>query len=137
MRKEREIIEKLIQKIDAITKSDVMVIADEEYSQNRQDNMVVIGITEVTNVNPTLPDYEFTTRILIDTYIKEDKEGYFHDQTKQTIQSYLETFLNDQSRLSQLFDDIPIVGMFLSGINNSSNSQSNQTFITLQIIGSW
>lgn len=137
MRHEREIIQKLIDKIDAITNHDVRVIADEEYSQDRQDNMVVIGITEVSNVNPTLPDYEFTTRILIDTYIKEDVEGYIHDEIKQTVEDYLETFLNDQSKLSQLFDDIPIVGMFLSGINNSSNSQSNQTIISLQIIGSW
>ena len=137
MRHEREIIQKLIDKIDAITNHDVRVIADEEYSQDRQDNMVVIGITEVSNVNPTLPDFEFTTRILIDTYIKEDVEGYIHDEIKQTVEDYLETFLNDQSKLSQLFDDIPIVGMFLSGINNSSNSQSNQTIISLQIIGSW
>lgn len=137
MREERDIIQKLVEKLDVITKKDVMVIADEEYTQDRWDKMVVVGITEVTNVNPTLPDYEFTARILIDTYIKEDKEGFFHDQTKQMVQSYLETFLNDQSRLGQLFDDIPIVGMFLSGINNTSNSQSNQTFITLQIIGSW
>ena len=137
MREERQIIDKFIEKLDAITGDNVKVIADEEYSQDRQDNMVVIGITDVSNVNPTLPDYEFTTRILIDTHIQEDKDGVIHEQIKQTVQSYLETILNDQSRLSELFDDIPIVGMFLAGINNSSNSQSNQTIISLQIIGSW
>lgn len=137
MRQERELIQKFIDKLDAITKDEVRVIASKEQEEQRDDNMVVVGITNVTNVNPTLPDYDFTVQILIDSFIKGDEQGYTHDQIVETIETYLETYLNDQSRLAELFDDIPIVGMFLLGKTNSANEVSNQTFIQLQCIGSY
>lgn len=137
MKEERELITKFINKIDAITKDDVNVIAAKDFSQERDENMVVVGVQNVINVNPTLPDYEFTVNILIDSFIKSDKGGYKHDQIVQTIEDYLETFLNDQSRLAELFDDIPIVGMFLISSRNNQTDQSNQTMISLQVIGSW
>ena len=99
--------------------------------------MVVVGITNATNVNPTLPDYDFTVQILVDSFIKGDEDGYKHDEIVETVQDYLENFLNDQSRLAELFDDIPIVGMFLLNSSNTANEASNQTFIQLQCIGSW
>ena len=137
MRQERELVQKFINKLDAITKDDVRVIASKEQGEERDDNMVVVGVTNVVNVNPTLPDYDFTVQILIDSFIKEDREGYKHDQIVETVEEYLETFLNDQTRLAELFDDIPIVGMFLLNNSNTANEVSNQTFIQLQVIGSW
>ena len=137
MKKERELITKLVEKLNEVTGEDVRVIAAKEFSEEREDNMIVVGITNVTNVNPTLPDYDFTVKILIDSFIKEDEDGYKHDQIVETVQDYLNKFLNDQSRLAELFDDIPIVGMFLSDVSNSASEVSNQTFIYLQVIGSW
>ena len=99
--------------------------------------MVVVGVTNVDNVNPTLPDYDFSVRILVDSFIEDDKDGYKHDQIVEAVETYLETYLDDQKRLVELFDDIPIVGMFLRGISNSANNESNQTFIELQVIGSY
>ena len=137
MREERQLIQKFIDKLDAVTTDDVAVIASKEFSQERSDNMVVVGITNATNVNPTLPDYDFTVQILVDSFIKGDEDGYKHDEIVETVQDYLENFLNDQSRLAELFDDIPIVGMFLLNSSNTANEASNQTFIQLQCIGSW
>ena len=137
MKKERELITKFVEKLNEVTGEDVRVIAAKEFSEEREDNMIVVGITNVTNVNPTLPDYDFTVKILIDSFIKEDEDGYKHDQIVETVQDYLNKFLNDQSRLAELFDDIPIVGMFLSDVSNSASEVSNQTFIYLQVIGSW
>lgn len=137
MREERELIQKFVDKLDLVTSDDVRVIAAKEFSQERENNMVVVGITNVTNVNPTLPDYDFTVNILVDSFIKGDEDGYKHDQICQAVQDYLETYLNDQTKLSELFDDIPIVGMFLIGITNTDNDQSNQTVISLQVIGSY
>lgn len=137
MREQRELIQKFIDKLDAITADDVRVIASKEQKEEREDNMVVVGITNVMNVNPTLPDYDFTVQILIDSFIKGDEDGYKHDEIAEAVEDYLETFLNDQSRLAELFDDIPIVGMFLLGKTNAANEVSNQTFIQLQCIGSY
>lgn len=137
MREERDLIHKLVEKLDAITADDVTVIASKEQNEQRTSNMVVVGVTNVDNVNPTLPDYDFSVRILVDSFIEDDKDGYKHDQIVEAVETYLETYLDDQKRLAELFDDIPIVGMFLRGITNSANNESNQTFIELQVIGSY
>lgn len=140
MKQERQIINKLIEKINEVTPENVKVIDEKEQYEKRGNNMIVIDITSVTPFHadaPEVPDYNFTTRILIDSYIKEDREGYKHDQIVETVEEYLETYLNDQSRLNEIFDDIPIVAMFLMSQDNSSNDESNQTLITLQIIGSY
>ena len=137
MREERELINKLVEKLNAITADDVTVIASKEQNEERSSNMVVVGVTNVDNVNPTFPDYDFSVRILVDSFIEDDKDGYKHDQIVEAVESYLETYLDDQKRLAEIFDDIPIVGMFLRGISNSANEESNQTFIELQVIGSY
>ena len=137
MREERELVQKLVEKLDEITADDVTVIASKEQNEQRDSNMVVVGVTNVDNVNPTLPDYDFSVRILVDSFIEDDKDGYKHDQIVEAVETYLETYLDDQKRLAELFDDIPIVGMFLRGISNSANNESNQTFIELQVIGSY
>lgn len=137
MREERELVQKLVEKLDEITADDVTVIASKEQNEQRDSNMVVVGITNVDNVNPTLPDYDFSVRILVDSFIEDDKDGYKHDQIVEAVETYLETYLDDQKRLAELFDDIPCVGLFLRGISNSANEQSNQTFIELQCICSY
>lgn len=137
MREERELVQKLVEKLDEVTADDVTVIASKEQNEQRTSNMVVVGVTNVDNVNPTLPDYDFSVRILVDSFIEDDKDGYKHDQIVEAVETYLETYLDDQKRLAELFDDIPIVGMFLRGISNVSTEESNQTFIELQVIGSY
>lgn len=137
MREQRDLIAKFVEKLDAITAQDVKVIPSREFSEEREENMVLVGVTNVTNVNPTLPDYDFTVQILVDNFIKGDEAGYKHDQIVEAIDDYLEIYLNDQSRLAELFDDIPIVGMFILSETNSATDQSHQTFIQLQVIGSW
>ena len=137
MREQRDLIAKFVEKLDAVTTEDVRVIASREFSEEREENMVLVGVTNVTNVNPTLPDYDFTVQILIDNFIKGDEDGYKHDQIVAAVEDYLEIYLNDQSRLAELFDDIPIVGMFMLSETNSATDQSHQTFIQLQVIGSW
>lgn len=140
MREERELIQKLIDKLDAVTSDDVRVIAEKEQLEDRASNMIAVAVTNVSPFHseaPEVPDYNFTVRILIDSFIKDDREGYKHDQIVQTVEQYLETYLNDQSRLSQIFDDIPIVAMFMMSEDNNSTEESNQTMISLQIVGSY
>lgn len=137
MREERDLINKLVDKLNEVTADDVTVIASKEQNEQRTSNMVVVGVTGIDNINPTLPDYDFSVRILIDSFIEDDKDGYKHDQIVEAVETYLETYLDDQKRLAELFDDIPIVGMFLRGISNVSTDESNQTFIELQVIGSY
>lgn len=137
MREERELVQKIVDKLDEVTANDVKVVSSKEFDEQRDPNMVVVGVTNVDNVNPTLPDYDFSVQILIDSFIKDDKDGYKHDQIVEAIESYLETYFDEQSRLAEIFEEIPIVGMFLRGIRNSASEESHQTFIQLQVIGSY
>ena len=138
MREQRELINKIITKLKTATSDlDVRIIASKEQEEKRADNMVVVGITNVTNVNPGLPDYDFSVNILIDSRITADREGHTHDSIVQTVEEYLQSYLTDQSRLSEMFQQIPIVGMFLNNKINTANDESNQTVINLQLIGSY
>ena len=138
--KEKELIDLLVGKLQQIVDDEVRVININDYTEERVDHMVSIGIPSTTpfhSENPMLPDYEYTLQILIDSFIDGDKGGYVFEQTKNAILSYLQTYLQDQSRLSELFSPIPVVGCFLSDISNGTSENNNRTTISLRVIASY
>lgn len=135
--KEKDLIKLLVQKIDEATDENVMVISTDDYTEERQDYMVAIGITNTVQMNQFLPDYNYTVNILIDCYIDNDKEGYQFEKTKSEVLSYLEPFVMDKTRLSELFEPIPVVGFFLNGITNTTSTQSNKSIISFSVIASY
>ena len=138
--KEKELIELMVQKINDATDQNVKVICTDDYTEQREDFMVAIGITNTQQVdhgNPFLPDYEYTLNILIDCYIANDKEGYFFEKTKSEVLDFLEPYLMDRTRLEQLFETIPVVGFFLNGITNTTSEQSNKSIISFRVIASY
>lgn len=135
--KEKDLIKLLVQKIDEATDENVMVISTDDYTEERQDYMVAIGITNTVQMNQFLPDYNYTVNILIDCYIDNDKEGYQFEKTKSEVLSYLEPFIMDKTRLGELFEPIPVVGFFLNGITNTTSTQSNKSIISFSVIASY
>lgn len=135
--KEKDLIKLLVQKIDEATDENVMVISTDDYTEERQDYMVAIGITNTVQMNQFLPDYNYTVNILIDCYIDNDKEGYQFEKTKSEVLSYLEPFVMDKTRLGELFEPIPVVGFFLNGITNTTSTQSNKSIISFSVIASY
>ena len=135
--KEKELIDLFVQKIDEHTSENVRVISSDDYTEEREDYMIAIGITNTNQVNPFLPDYEYTLNILIDCFISNDKQGYQFEQTKKEVLDYLEPFIMDRTRLGQLFEAIPVVGFFLNGITNTTSTQSNKSIISFQVIASY
>ena len=135
--KEKELVELIVQKVDEATDQNVKVISTDDYTEEREDYMVAIGITNTNQVNPFLPDYQYTLNILIDCFIDNDKQGYQFEKTKKEVLNYFEDYLMDKTRLGQLFEDIPVVGFFLNGISNSTSQQSNKSVISFQVIASY
>lgn len=131
----RETFKENLQNI--VTNPDVRVATTLEQMEERPPFAVVVGIEDVKNVNPLLDDYQFTVKILIDFYIKDDKEGFFFTQTRQQITDYLRIYLKDKTKLPQFFGNENIVGMFLDDSVNTMTESSNQCFIILRVIGSW
>lgn len=120
-----------------ISNNKVKVRTTEDQTEERPPFAVAVAIDEVKNINPLLDDYQFTVRILIDFYIKDDKEGFSFIQTRQEITDYLRIYLKDKTKLPQFFGNENIVGMFLDDIVNNVTETSNQCFIILRVIGSW
>lgn len=137
LNKEKELIELLVGKLKENTNDNVEVININDYTEERVDHMISVGISNVTNVNPMLPDYDYTVDILIDSYIANDKYGHQFEQNKNEVLGYLETYLMDKTKLSELFDPIPVVGFFLINISNSTTEESNICRISLQVIASY
>lgn len=67
-----ENIKSIIEKNDEL--SEVKVIAADDFSDERDIYMVVVGITDETNVNPGLDDYEYKLSIVVDTFITDDEK---------------------------------------------------------------
>ena len=135
--KEKDLVELMVQKIDEATDQNVKVICTDDYTEEREDYMVAIGITNTNQVNPFLPDYQYTLNILIDCFINNDKQGYYFEKTKKEVLNFLQPYIMDKTRLGQLFEDIPVVGFFLNGINNTTTEQSNKSIISFQVIASY
>lgn len=134
---EQDLIDIFVQRLKENTSQDVTVIPMRDYTDDRDQNMIVVGISSVGNVNPMLPDYEYSVDILIDCFFDEDKQGYVFQQLKNEVLDYLQTYLMNQQLLPQMFEGFPVVGMFLGGISNSTTDASNQTTISLQVIASF
>lgn len=138
--KEKDLIDLMVRKIDAATDQNVMVVSTDDYTDEREDNMIAIGITNTVQShpqNPFLPDYDYTLNILIDCYIAGDKEGYQFERTKSEVLDYLEPYIMDRSKLGELFEEIPVVGFILNGINNTTSEQSNKCIISFRVVASY
>lgn len=135
--KEKRVVEILVNKINQNTNSEIQVIASNDFTEERGPFIVVVGITSATQVNFGLPDYEYNIQISIDCFIDEDREGHIFEKTKKEVLNYLETFIMDRSRYSELFDEIPVVGIIYDGVSTSVTEQSNKCIIQFKAIASY
>ena len=72
---EKDLIDIFVNALDENTNDEVKVISARDFTEKRKELMVAVGIDGFTNVNPMLPDYDYSVNILIDGFIKDDKEG--------------------------------------------------------------
>lgn len=137
LNREKELIETIVSKLRENTNDNVEVININDYTEERTDHMISVGISNVNNVNPMLPDYDYSVDIVVDSYISNDRYGHQFEQNKSEVLGYLETFLMDKTKLAELFDQIPVVGFFLTNVSNSTTEESNICRISLQVIASY
>lgn len=138
--KEQELIDIFVKALDGVTNQFVDVISARDYTEDRADRMVVVGIsnTVLSNPqNPFLPDYDYTVDILVDCFVKGDEQGYFFQEAKNQVLNFLEKYLQDKNLLEELFGEFPVVGLFLNGISNTTTEDSNQTTISLRVVASF
>lgn len=134
--KEKEIISSLKNIFSSI--ENATTIASYEFQEERTENMIVIGITNTTQVNVGLPDYKYELEIVIDSWISDDNTGEeFNRISNEAKEVLLPYVIGKNSNYSDVFGNIPIVGILYNGSDFSITTESNRTVLRYSLFASF
>ena len=134
--KEKEIISYLKRSFKTI--KNTSVIASYEFQDERTDNMIVVGITNTTQVNVGLPDYKYELEIVVDCWISDDNSGEDFNRIVEETERVLLPYINGKNpNYTALFGDIPIVGILYNGNDFSITSESNRCVFRYSLFSSF
>lgn len=131
--------EQLIQKIlNAFSGyKEAMQISADDFTEERQDNMIVVGIENIEQMNVGLPDYRATMTVTIDTFIEGDETSELFNSTVSYVKRILDEYVMRHHELNDLFEDIPVVGFFFDGKSQELTETSNRAILRYSIIVSY
>ena len=134
--KEKEIISALKNIFSSI--ENTKTIASYEFQEERTENMIVIGITNTTQVNVGLPDYKYELEIVIDSWISDDNTGEefnrISNEAKEVLSPYV---IGKNNNYTDVFGNIPIVGILYNGSDFSITTESNRTVLRYSLFASF
>ena len=134
--KEKEIISSLKNIFSSI--ENATTIASYEFQEERTENMIVIGITNTTQVNVGLPDYKYELEIVIDSWISDDNAGEeFNRISNEAKEVLLPYIIGKNINYSDVFGNIPIVGILYNGSDFSITTESNRTVLRYSLFASF
>ena len=134
--KEKEIISSLKNIFSSI--ENATTIASYEFQEERTENMIVIGITNTTQVNVSLPDYKYELEIVIDSWISDDNAGEeFNRISNEAKEVLLPYVIGKNSNYTDVFGNIPIVGILYNGSDFSITTESNRTVLRYSLFASF
>lgn len=134
--KEKEIISSLKNIFSSI--ENATTIASYEFQEERTENMIVIGITNTTQVNVGLPDYKYELEIVIDSWISDDNTGEeFNRISNEAKEVLLPYVIGKNSNYTDVFGNIPIVGILYNGSDFSITTESNRTVLRYSLFASF
>ena len=134
--KEKEIISALKNIFSSI--ENATTIASYEFQEERTENMIVIGITNTTQVNVGLPDYKYELEIVIDSWISDDNTGEeFNRISNEAKEVLLPYIIGKNSNYTDVFGNIPIVGILYNGSDFSITTESNRTVLRYSLFASF
>lgn len=134
--KEKEIISSLKNIFSSI--ENATTIASYEFQEERTENMIVIGITNTTQVNVGLPDYKYELEIVIDSWISDDNTGEeFNRISNEAKEVLLPYVIGKNSNYTDIFGNIPIVGILYNGSDFSITTESNRTVLRYSLFASF
>ena len=134
--KEKEIISSLKNIFSSI--ENATTIASYEFQEERTENMIVLGITNTTQVNVGLPDYKYELEIVIDSWISDDNTGEeFNRISNEAKEVLLPYIIGKNINYSDVFGNIPIVGILYNGSDFSITTESNRTVLRYSLFASF
>ena len=133
--KERELIQKFVNILSEIDGSTAISATD--FTEEREANMIVVGIESTEQVNPLLPDYAYTVSIVVDCFIDSDEDGEIFRGIHKEVRRILDEYVNKEKPLESMFEEIPVVGMFPDTENETIDDKSNRVTMTYRVIASF
>ena len=132
-----KIIEKVVNVLSDIEDCQTQSVTD--FTEKRDDNMIVVGITTTTQLNEGTgcPDYEHIMEILVDCSIPEDNDADKFYSVVSEIKMRLLPYELKESNLSVLFENIPVVYFAFENQTFTVADRSNQCTLRYKIITSW
>lgn len=121
----KEIINKILAKLKPLSKQ-VKFIDSDDFSEERQPYMVVVGITEKNKIYPTLEDYEYRISIVVDVFIADDEKGQIANLIYTGVEGELNRYVNKILSLSDIFEELPVVGFIYESMSHTLDGESNR-----------
>lgn len=121
----KEIINKILAKLKPLSKQ-VKFIDSDDFSEERQPYMVVVGITEKNKIYPTLEDYEYRISIVVDVFIADDEKGQIANLIYTGVEGELNRYVNKILSLADIFEELPVVGFIYESMNHTLDDVSNR-----------
>lgn len=121
----QEITEKILTNLKSISNK-VKFISSDDFTEERQLYMVVVGITDKTKLHPLLEDYEYRISIVVDTFIADDEKGEIAYAIYTGIEAKLYQYVNKILNLTEIFEELPVVGFIYESMNHTLDDVSNR-----------
>jgi len=133
MPNEKQIIHKVIDLIKPAFEDDVTIIAAHEFDDERDSNMVLVGIDNTNQVNPGLEDYQYELSIAVDTLIADDRGGVKFNEIYTTVEKQLVDYIVHRKPLSDAFGDVPVVGFLYRNCYFTVTNESNRAIFNYYV----
>lgn len=133
--KEKEVVEKLVNILSEI--EDATTIASTDFTEERENNMIVVGVENTTQVNVGLPDYEYRVSIVIDCFIEGDENAETFNSIHKNVRRIIDEYEHKEKPLDSLFEEIPVVGFFFENEEEMIDDKSNRVVLYCNVIASF
>lgn len=132
---ETETIDKLVA---ALADVNAKVVRGYDFTQERENVMVVVTVDSAEQVNFGLDDYKLNVTILVDSLITEDPEAKKLYEVKSQVDNVVRNIEDLRPDFSSIFGDVPVVGCYhLSTDEYSMTDSSVQVKKHLNVIISY
>ena len=133
---EKEIIDDVVNFLSQV--EGAKCIAYDDFTEDRENAMIVVGIDNTEQVNFGLDDFRYNMTVLLDVMIDGDKDGSTMGALKESVLDVLHPIFDDPERYADVFPDLDrIVYFHFNGMDVSVSERSNRAEISIEIIGSF
>ena len=113
-------------------------IAASDFTEEREVNMIIVGIDDVERVHFGLDDFKYTMTIVIDSFIDEDKDAAEFNRINEEVLDRLNDVFDSPKSYADIFPDLDrIVHFHFDKETAVITERSNRAEISIEIVGSF